>query len=126
MVMKRVLVIALFISAVVVAKGQQSIIDSILIKSVEEKVLSMQEAIGFDDDKAVRIKDVELSFLRGVNKAENCFLCNKKRKISNLNRDREKRLEEILDRTQYLKYQALDNDLINENNRIQLIDRPLH
>lgn len=123
--MKRALVIALFISAVVVAKGQQSIIDSILVKSVETKVLSMQETIGFDDNKAVHIKDVELNFLRAVNKAENCFLCNKNRKVSNLKKDRVKRLEEILYRTQYIKYQALENSLINDSNRIELIDRPL-
>lgn len=97
-----------------------SIIENVLIQSVDAKIVSMKRLIGFDDEQAVKLRQSELSFLLGVNKTERCFLCNKKKRIEKLKKQRDTELQKILQRDQYIKYQSLENDLLNKENRLWL------
>lgn len=119
--MKKSLVLALFLLVVIGLSAQQkSIIDDLFVRSVEEKIDNIQESIGFDDSQSQKLKEIELNFLKDVNKAEHCFLCNKKKRIEKLKKQRDTDLQSVLQRDQYLKYQVIDNNLINENNQLWL------
>ncbi|SCD22234.1 putative secreted protein [Proteiniphilum saccharofermentans] len=119
--MKRYLVLAVLLAIVASLSARQpSIIENVLVSNVEEKVSSLQELIGFDDAQAQRLRQMELNFLLEVNKAERCFLCNKKKRIEKLKEKRDTELQKILERDQYIKYQSLENDLLNRNNRLWL------
>ncbi len=86
------------------ASAQNSIVTDVFKEFVENKVESLQHLIGFDDKQADELKELELNFLHDVNAAENCFLCNTKKRIKNLNREKDKGLQRILTREQYIKY----------------------
>ena len=105
-------VFSLVCIAVVQAQSQPGIIDNALKKSAEHKVAEMQELIGFDDAKANRLIELEFQFLLDVRKAENCCLCNKRKRIEKLQKNRDKDLQNILSREQYIKYDAVENDRI--------------
>ena len=100
------------------AQQEEGIINSVLKKSAEDKVAKMQELIGFDESKAKQL--LEFKFLLDVQKAENCCLCNKKKRIEKLQAQRELDLQEMLPRDQYIKYHSTENNLLNENNRLWL------
>lgn|SRR5690554_4073014 len=118
---KIILTSVLIFTALLVSSAQEKgIIAEVLRNSVECKVDSMQELIGFDDDKAKQLKDMELQYLLDVQKAETCFLCSTKRRIKKLQSAREERLQEILSRDQYVKYHSIENELLNEDNRLWL------
>ena len=80
----------------------------------------MQTLIGFDDDQANQLKELELNFLLDVNDAENCFWCRTRKRIEKLNKRRDKDLQIILTREQYIKYNAIDNNLIKEDIPVQV------
>lgn len=105
-----------------ISAQQSSIIENVLINSVDEKVNTLQKLIGFDDEQAQQLRETELNFLQEVNKAEHCFLCNKQKRIEKLKRERDTKLQTILERDQYIKYDAVENDLLNEDNRLWLRD----
>lgn len=110
----------LLLTIMSISAQQPSIIENVLAHSVEEKVSSMQELIGFNDAQAQQLRQMELHFLLEVNKAERCFLCNKKKRIEKLIQKRDAKLQKILERDQYIKYQSLENNLLNKNNRLWL------
>ncbi|RNC66484.1 hypothetical protein [Proteiniphilum sp. X52] len=113
--MKKVLVFALSLLAITGLSAQQhSIIEDVLVSSVEKKIFSMQELIGFDDAQAGQLRKMELNFLLEVNKAENCFLCNKRKRIKKLKQKRDAELQKILERDQYVKYDAIENERIRK------------
>lgn len=119
--MKKILVLGLLLLAVTGLSAQQSsIMEDILVSSVETKVASMQKLIGFDDAQAKELRKMELHFLQEVNKAEHCFLCKKQKRIKKLKQKRDTELQKILERDQYIKYQSLENNLLNKNNRLWL------
>ncbi len=119
--MKKNIMLALFLLVVIgVSAQQKSIIDEVFIKSVEKKVASLQKSIGFDDAKAEQLKEIEYTYLQEVNKAEHCFLCNKSKRIKKLANKRDADLQVVLERDQYIKYQSIDNNLLNENNQLWL------
>ncbi len=91
---------------------KQSLIHEILKESVESKVDKAQDLIGFDDHKALLLKELELRFLLDVNKAEHCVLCHKSKRIAKLSQKREEKLQEILTREQYIKYDIWENERI--------------
>lgn len=93
---------------------QPSVIRNVLEKSVEEKIASMQELIGFNDEQAQKLRDMELNFLSEVNKAEHCFMCNRKKRVEKLKKERDKALQTILERDQYIKYDAIENERIKK------------
>lgn len=114
--MKKILVLSLSLLTIMGLSAQQpSIIENVLVNSVEEKVVSMQELIGFDDAQAQQLREMELSFLLGVNKAENCFLCNKRKRIEKLRQTRNAELQKILERDQYIQYDAVENKKIKKH-----------
>lgn len=110
----------IMIAATAWAQQQTGIINGVLQKSAEDKVVKMQELIGFDDSTAKRLSELEFKFLLDVQKAENCWLCNKKKRIEKLQSQRELNLQKILPRDEYIKYHSTENNLLNENNRIWL------
>lgn len=113
--MKKSLVLVLLLLTILAVSAQQpSIIENVLTNSVEEKVSSMQELIGFDDVQAQQLRQMELNFLLEVNKAERCFLCNKKKRIEKLKQKRDGELQKILGRAQYIKYETIENDRLKK------------
>lgn len=113
--MKKILVLALLLLAIMELSAQQhSIIEDVLVSSVEKKIFSMQELIGFDDAQADQLRKMELNFLLEVNKTENCFLCNKQKRIKKLKQKRDAELQKILERDQYIKYDAIENERIQK------------
>lgn len=97
------------------ASAQDSIIKDVFEKFVEDKILSMQKVIDITDDQAKLLKEVELNFLLDVNSAENCWWCNKKKKVEKLKSRKEQQLKEILRLDQYIKYDALENRKIKKH-----------
>lgn len=119
--MKKILVLIALLAMITYVSAQQpSIIEKVFLNSVEEKITSMQGLIGFDNGQAQQLKQIELRYLLDVNKAEHCFLCNKHKRIEKLKQKRDTELQKILVRDKYIKYLSLENDLLNENNRLWL------
>lgn len=112
----------LFVAITICSAQEKGIIEQALRNSVEQKVDSMQKLIGFEDEIALKLKELELKYLFDVQKAETCFLCNTSRRIKKLQSAREERLQEILPRDQYVKYYSIENDLINIDTPIWSID----
>lgn len=119
--MKKITVMFAIVFAIIgSSKAETSIIKKAFKQSVEAKIEKMQELIGFDDEQAQQLRELELNFLLEVNKAENCFLCNRKRRVEKLEQKRDAELQNILVRDRYIKYQSIENDLLNEQNRLWL------
>lgn len=119
--MKRnLLLVTAFFALIINASAQDSIIKDVFEQFVEAKIERMQKLIHFDDVQADQLKELEITFLQDVNKAENCILCRKKRRIKKLKNQRDKDLQFILTREQYIKYNVIDNDLIIEDPPIQV------
>ena len=119
--MKRIiLVTALIFGFTAISISQTSITEKVFRENATIKIDRMQDIIGFDELKSRQLKELELVFLLDVQKAETCFLCSTKRRVEKLIATREERLKEILDHEEYLKFHSVENDLINENNRLWL------
>lgn len=113
--MKRILVLTALLAMITYVSAQQpSIIEKVFANSVDEKITSLQKLIGFDDGQAQQLRQLELNFLLDVNKAENCFLCNKQRRIEKLKQKRDEELQRILERDQYIKYDAIENERVKK------------
>ena len=102
------------------ALAQNSIVTDVFEEFVENKIERLQHLIGFDDNQAEELKELELNFLHDVNAAENCFWCRTKKRIKKLSRERDKGLQRILTREQYIKYHAIDNNLLQKDPPIQV------
>jgi glutathione peroxidase-family protein len=96
------------------SNSQTSITESVFQESVENKVENMQQLIGFDNQTAQQIREIELIFLLEVNKAEHCLLCRKQKRIEKLKKSRDEQLQKILPRDQYIKYDAIENERIKK------------
>ena len=120
--MKKIIItLGILFAAVAISTAQEKgIIADVLRNSIEHKVESMQKLIGFDDEIALELKELELKYLLDVQKAEICFLCNTSRRIKKLQSAREDKLQEILPRDQYIKYHSIENNLLNEDNQLWL------
>jgi hypothetical protein len=113
--MKRnILLITMILAFTTTSNSQTSITESVFQESVENKVENMQQLIGFDNQTAQQIRDIELIFLLEVNKAEHCLLCRKQKRIEKLKKSRDEQLQKILSRDQYIKYDAIDNERIKK------------
>lgn len=105
--MKRILLTSFVLvafAALLSAQSSSQILQNALREGVEAKVSSMQEQIKFTDEQAEQIKEIEMEFLTGVQKAEKCFLCNKKKKVAKLEWQRDEKLQKIMTRGQYIRY----------------------
>ena len=114
MVKKSLVLVFLLMMVIGISAQQSSIIENVIVNSVEEKVASMQELIGFNDIQAEQLRGMELNFLLEVNKAEHCFLCNKQKRIEKLKQKRDAQLQQILERDQYIKYDAIENERLKK------------
>jgi glutathione peroxidase-family protein len=113
--MKRnILLITMILAFTTTSNSQTSITESVFQESVENKVENMQQLIGFDNQTAQQIREIELIFLLEVNKAEHCLLCRKQKRIEKLKKSRDEQLQKILPRDQYIKYDAIDNERIKK------------
>ncbi|MDD2313701.1 MAG: hypothetical protein PHX12_02430 [Proteiniphilum sp.] len=113
--MKRnILLITMILAFTTTSNSQTSITESVFQESVENKVENMQQLIGFDNQTAQQIRDIELIFLLEVNKAEHCLLCRKQKRIEKLKKSRDEQLQKILPRDQYIKYDAIENERIKK------------
>lgn len=113
--MKKILALTLLLTAVMGLSAQQtSIIEELFKNSVEEKVSGMQELIGFNDDQAQQLKKIEFDFLVEVNKVENSRKRNKQKRIEKLKIQRDTELQNILERHQYIQYDAIENNKIKK------------
>ncbi len=113
---KLALLLSFFSLCIVFAAAQKpaSLTRDIFSRYVEEKVMHMQELIGFTDAQAARLKEIELQFLLDVQKAETCCWCNSGKRIRKLQAARKEDLQKILDRDHFIKYDAIDNDRIRK------------
>ena len=113
--MKRnILLITMILDFTTTSNSQTSITESVFQESVENKVENMQQLIGFDNQTAQQIREIELIFLLEVNKAEHCLLCRKQKRIEKLKKSRDEQLQKILPRDQYIKYDAIENERIKK------------
>jgi uncharacterized Fe-S radical SAM superfamily protein PflX len=113
--MKRILLLSLVLFAVTAAtyaQNRTNIIPDALKKSVEIKVKQMQQLIGFDDSQAEQLTALEFQFLLDVRKAEKCCLCNTRKRIERLQIKRDATLQQVLTRAQYVKWDAAENDRV--------------
>ena len=117
---KKLLLFTALFAFIFNTSAQKSIVKDAFEQFVADKVERMQTLIGFDDEQAGQLKELELNFLQDVNAAENSFWCRSKKRIEKLNKKREADLQEILTREQYIKYNAIDNSLIKEQPEIQV------
>ena len=117
---KKLLLFTALFAFILNTSAQESIIKDVFEQFVETKIERMQKLINFDDKQAIQLKELELNFLLEVNAAENCFWCRTKKRIKKLNKQRDNDLQLILTREQYIKYNAIDNNLIQKNPPVQL------
>ncbi len=85
-----------------------------LIMKANEKVTEMQKLIGFNDYQADKLINLEYTHLVKMQKADNCYFCNKNLKMEKLKKQREIDLQKYLSRDEYIKYHAIENDLIKK------------
>ncbi len=83
-------------------------------QQVEEKITQMQDLIKFSDEQAFKLKKVELDYLKGIEEIKICENCNKEELLQRLQNKREIQLQNILERHQYIKYNAIENDRIKQ------------
>ena len=105
--MKRIILTSLVLVAfatLLSAQSSKQILQDALREGVEAKVTLLQEQIKFTDEQAEQIKEIEIEFLTGVQKAEKCFMCSKKKRVENLAKQRDDKLQSIMTRGQYIRY----------------------
>lgn len=114
--MKQTLLLSvLFIFSFSAVKSEKStIIYDILNSYVIQKVEKMQELVKFSDVQANQLKKMELDYLLDIQKAENCKCCNTKKRVEKLKKNRDAKLQQILTREQYVKYDMLMDDRIKD------------
>lgn len=116
--MKRIIFISIALLAITTSIYSQESSDVILEAfraGVEAKVSESQQLIGFSDEQASKVKEIQLEFLKEVRKAENCLLCNKKKRMRKLVLNRDAELQKVLSREQYIKYDAIENGRIKKS-----------
>ena len=108
------LLFALLFVAATFAQNPANIISDALQRSAQSKVQEMQQLIRFNDYQANQLKTVQFQFLLDVRNAENCTFCNSRRRIERLKQQRDAALQQILTREQYIKWNAVENDIIQD------------
>lgn len=112
---KKLLLFTAFLAFIFNTTAQNSIVKDVFEQFAADKVESMQTLIGFDDEQAIQLKELELNFLLDVNAAENSFWCRSKKRIEKLKAKKQEQLKEILSHDQFIKYDALENDKIKKH-----------
>ncbi|HHT21794.1 MAG TPA: hypothetical protein GXZ87_00560 [Bacteroidales bacterium] len=114
--MKRLLLLSSLFMVFTLAfpKEKSSIINEVFEQYATQKVEHIQSLVKFTDEQAKQLKNVEYQFLLDVQKAENCWLCNKKKRVEKLKVAKYKAIEKILSKNAYIKYKAIDNNEIKK------------
>lgn len=112
---KKLLILTAFLAYILQASAQQSVVKEVFEQFATDKIERMQTLIGFDDDQANQLKELELNFLLDVNDAENCFWCRTKKRVEKLKVKKQEKLKEILSHDQFIKYDALENNKIKKH-----------
>ena len=104
--------LALFGFAIAIfAQNPTNIIPDALQRSAEAKVQEMQQLIRFDDNQAEQLTTMQFQFLLDVRRAENRTF-RSRRNIERLQRERDAALQQILTREQYIRWNAVENNII--------------
>ncbi len=85
-----------------------------LMQEVKAKVAEMQELVKFDDKQARKLEKVELKFLEKKSEIENCKDCDADKLLRELQQKKANQLQRILERHQYIKYDAIENNRIKK------------
>ena len=109
--MKKSFLLSILLAFSAIAVAQNSIITDALQRSAQSKVQEMQQLIRFDDHQAEQLKTMQLQFLLDVRRAENRTF-GSSRRIERLQRERDAALQQILTRSQYVQWNAVENDII--------------
>ncbi len=98
-------------TAKVTDKEQQTIMNKVV-----KKVSSMQKIIGFTDAKAQKLQKLEFEYLKQLKSLQksNFSEVELQKNIKKLNKERDTRLQSILDRDEYLKYDAIENNRLKQ------------
>lgn len=86
-----------------------------LTKTVNKKIDSMQNLIGFSNQQATKLKKIELEYLKQVKNIKKNTKIDAEsinKKILKLKDEHMDKIKNILSREQYLKYDAIENDRI--------------
>ena len=110
--MKKIFLLSALLALSVAVFAQNNIISDALRRSAESKVQETQRLIGFDDNQAKQLKTMQLQFLLDVRRAENRTFGSSRRRIERLQRERDVALQQILTREQYIRWDAVENDRI--------------
>ena len=97
-----------------VSAQKSTVIQDILKNTAVEKVASMQQSIRFTDEQAKQLVEIEYRFLSDVQKAENCCLCNSAKRVEKLRHKKEKAVQKVLTREQFIKYDAVEKQKIKK------------
>ena len=112
--MKKSLLLSLALfgfATAIFAQNPTNIITDALQRSAEAKVQEMQQLIRFDDNQAEQLKTMQFQFLLDVRRAENRTF-RSRRNIERLQRERDAALQQILTREQYIRWNAVENNII--------------
>ena len=112
--MKKSLLLSLALfgfATAIFAQNPTNIIPDALQRSAEAKVQEMQQLIRFDDNQAEQLKTMQFQFLLDVRRAENRTF-RSRRNIERLQRERDAALQQILTREQYIRWNAVENNII--------------
>jgi len=111
--MKKIFLLSLTLFAfAIVTFAQSNIITDALQRSAQAKVQEMQQLIHFDNNQANQLQTMQFQFLLNVRNAENRTFSNSRRRIERLQRERDTALQQILTREQYIKWNAIENNII--------------
>ncbi|MBS9767267.1 MAG: hypothetical protein KGV44_06980 [Flavobacteriaceae bacterium] len=94
-----------------ISKQEQNMLNKVI-----EKVSSMQKIIGFTNEKAQKLQKLEFDYLKQVKSLQKTQLIKEKlqQKMQELNKQRDTKLQSILRRDEYLKYDAIENDRLKK------------
>ena len=104
----------LAVAGVIAAQKSEDILSQALQIAAKAKVDKMQEEIGFSDKQAVELLVIEIDFLEGIKKVNRCVLCNRKKRTKKLIQTRDKALQQVLGRSDYIKYDLIQDKRIKD------------
>lgn len=108
-----IFIIIVLLSACAASK-ENSGLEGDLIHRVELKIAKMQELIKFDDRQAERLKKIEFEYSEAMRICKESSSCNREITKKRLAAKRDTQLQEILTREQYVKYDAVDGNRIEQ------------
>ena len=111
--MKKILLLSALLALSATILAQNNIISDALKRSAQSKVQEMQQLIRFDDHQASQLKTMQFQFLLDVRRAENRTF-GSGRRIERLKSERDAALQQILTRSQYVQWNAVENNIIQD------------